>query len=359
MPRKASSTRSITAAKRAGVFLTALAAIFLPGVSAASLAVPATPAPAGGGGNLSVLVEPSRLGSGAGMAPVYSFVLSTRRSVDMTMYELRDPTMVADLVADQRRGVKVRVILDTNREHSRNLEAFDALQGGGVKVVWAAPSYEATHQKTITVDDSRSLILTANLTSQYYTTTRDFGVFDSQPADVAAIETVFNADFAHRAVTPPSGADLVWSPGSQTEMIAVIDGARHTLSIENEEMDDSAITSAIAAAATRGVKVDIVMTADSSYDTDLAEIAHAGGHVHLYSDGYSDLYIHAKTTIADVGRSTERVYVGSINFSSASMDRNRELGIVTTSPAVVEAVNAVVSADFSDCGPATDCRGYA
>ena len=134
------------------------------------------------GGPLSVIVEPSRLGSATGMQPVYSFVLSAHRSVDMTMYELADPTMESDLVADARRGVKVRVLLDTNREQSRNMAAFDTLRAGGVKVVWADTSYEATHQKTISVDDAKSLILTGNLTSEYYTTTRDFGVFDSDPA---------------------------------------------------------------------------------------------------------------------------------------------------------------------------------
>ena len=131
-----------------------------------------------------VLVEPSRLGSAGAMAPVYRFVLSARNSLDMTMYELRDPTMVADLLADQHRGVKVRVILDTNREHAANAAAFSALSSGGVHVVWADTTYEATHQKTITVDGTESLILTGNLTSEYYTTTRDFGVFDEDPADV-------------------------------------------------------------------------------------------------------------------------------------------------------------------------------
>ena len=87
------------------------------------------------------------------------------------MYELADPTMESDLVADARRGVKVRVLLDTNREQSRNMAAFDTLRAGGVKVVWADTSYEATHQKTISVDDAKSLILTGNLTSEYYTTT--------------------------------------------------------------------------------------------------------------------------------------------------------------------------------------------
>ena len=305
-----------------------------------------------------VIVEPSKLGSTAGMKPVYQFVLSARKSVDLTMYELIDPSMVNDLVADQRRRVKVRVILDTNRERSRNEPAFEALKAGGVKVVWADTDYEATHQKTITVDGARSLILTANLTYEYYTTTRDFGVWDTNPEDVAAIEAVFNADFVHRPIRPPNGKDLVWSPGSQARMLAVVAGAKHTLSIENEEMGDSTVTSAIVAAAARGVKVEVTMTENSSYDSDWTAIVRAGGHVHLYKDSSSDLYIHAKTTIADAGFGTRRIYVGSINFSSASMDRNRELGIITTATTIVNDVNTVVTRDYSNCRAATDCRNY-
>jgi phosphatidylserine/phosphatidylglycerophosphate/cardiolipin synthase-like enzyme len=219
-----------------------------------------------------VITEPSKLGSATGMKPVYDFVLAAKKSVDMTMYELVDPTMVSDLAADQRRHVKVRVILDTNREASRNGPAFQALRAGGVKVVWADTIYEATHQKTITVDGTESLILSANLTDEYYTTTRDFGVFDHNPEDVAAIEAVFAADFAHEPLRPSNGSDLVWSPGSQAQMLAVIDGASHTLSIENEEMGDWTITNAIVAAAKRGVKVEVTMTKYSSYDSDWTAI---------------------------------------------------------------------------------------
>ena len=305
-----------------------------------------------------MIVEPSKLGSAAGMQPVYDFVLSAKKSVDVTMYELTDPIMVDDLIADQRRGVQVRVILDTNREASRNAPAFDALEAGGVKVTWADKSYEATHQKTITVDRAESLILTGNLTSGYYTTTRDFGVFDTDPQDVTAIEAVFNADFAHRPVEPSDGADLVWSPGSQAQMLAVINGAKHSLSIENEEMGDPEIESAIVAAAERGVKVEVTMTADSAYDGAWTAIVRAGGHVHLYADASWDLYIHAKTTIADAGFNTRRIYVGSINFSSASMYLNRELGVITTEATIVNEVEKVVTSDYSDCTPTTDCSDY-
>jgi phosphatidylserine/phosphatidylglycerophosphate/cardiolipin synthase-like enzyme len=100
------------------------------------------------------------------------------------------------------------------------------------------------------------------------------------------------------------------------------------------------------------------MTANGTYDRDFASIVEAGGHVHLYANGWSDLYIHAKATIADAGLGTQRMYVGSINFSSASMDDNRELGIITTDAAIVKKVNTVVRSDFSNCDSATDCKNY-
>ena len=306
-----------------------------------------------------VIVEPSRLGSAARYAAALHIRAVGQKSVDMTMYELRDPTMDDDLVANRRHGVNVRVILDINREHSQNLRSFQALSAGGVKVVWADTAYEATHQKTITVDRSRSLVLSGNLTPEYYATTRDFGVVDANAADVAALEAVFSADFAHSRIVPSDATDLVWSPSSEAQMLAVIAGARHTLLIENEEMGSSAVTTAIVAAVHRGVRVDITMTSDSLYDSDLDEIVQAGGHVHVYANESRDLYIHAKTTIADAGRSTQLAYVGSINFSSASMDRNRELGIITSVPKIVSELDVVVAGDFADCKASTACKSVA
>jgi hypothetical protein len=40
------------------------------------------------------------------------------------------------------------------------------------------------------------------------------------------------------------------------------------------------------------------------------------------------------------------------------MDDNRELGIITTDATIVKDVNAVVTGDYSNCTPATDCSNY-
>ena len=277
--------------------------------------------------SLRLLIEP-----GSGVGPIYKLITGARHSVDLTMYELADPAAEADLAADAARGVDVRVLLDQHLEKSANTGAYDYLSAHRVHVRWA-PAGTTYHQKTLTVDNATSVVMTLNLVARDYPGTRDFAVIDTSRADVAAIVATFNADFAGRPVTPPDGADLVWSPtNAKASVLSVIDGAKHTLAVEDEEMDDPAVTAALAAAARRGVDVTITMTADSEWDQAFAELARAGAHIRLYRDVSSALYIHAKAIVADAGRSGQRVLAGSQNFSVASLGYNRELGILTNDP---------------------------
>jgi phosphatidylserine/phosphatidylglycerophosphate/cardiolipin synthase-like enzyme len=214
-------------------------------------------------------------------------------------------------------------------------------------VAWANDS-EIFHQKTITVDGTESAIMTGNLTPQYYATTRDFVVMDSQPADVAAIESTFSTDWS--GATPsagPPGVDLVWSPGSEPQLAALINSATRSVVVENEEMDSTAIEDGLEADARRGVDVSVVMTADAEWDTAFSQLESDGVHVVLYPDTSSALYIHAKVIDVDGARA----FVGSENFSTASLDDNRELGLITSSASVLGPLNSALSSDLSGGQP--------
>jgi cardiolipin synthase len=312
--------------------------------AAASVAV--TPATArrssSSAASLQLLTEP-----GSGIGPIYKLITGAKHSVDLTMYELIDSTAEADLAADAARGVDVRVLLDRHLEKSRNTSAYNYLNAHRVHVRWA-PAGTTYHQKTLTVDNATSVIMTLNLVASDYSGTRDFAVIDTGRADVAAIVATFNADVAGRAITPPDGTDLVWSPtNAKGEVLSVINGAQHTLAGEDAEMDDPAVTAALAAAAHRGVHVTITMTADSEWDQAFTQLAKAGAHIRLYPDQASALYIHAKAIVADAGRSGQRVLVGSQNFSVASLGYNRELGLLTGNAHIVAAISATLADDYA------------
>lgn len=305
-------------------------------------AKPKPSAPKASPSDLSLITEPN-----AGMKQIYTLITSAHSTVDLTMYELQDTTAEADLAADAARGADVSVLLDAHLEKSRNTAAYDYLKARHVHVAWASAD-TTYHQKTLTVDGKTSVIMTLNMVSDDYSGTRDFAVVDTSHADVAAIVTTFNADFADRSITPPDGTDLVWSPtNSQASILAVISGAKHTLAVENEEMDDSTITGALADAARRGVKVTVVMTSDSEWDDAFRELTRAGVSVHVYPDSDNALYIHAKAVVADAGLPDADAFVGSENFSTASLDYNRELGLRTTDSAIVSGLGAVIAKDYA------------
>ena len=277
---------------------------------------------------------------------IYDFINSATTSLDMTMYELEDTTAVNDLIALENKGVTVRVVLD--RQHqSANSSAYNALKSAGVGVVWSPSAFVYTHQKTITVDDAKSLILTGNLTSQYYTTSRDYGVFDDDSRDVASIEKVFNADYGGTSITPTDGDHLLWSPAySRNRLLSVINGATAKLDVEELELSDSAVVNAIVARAKAGVAVRVVLESPSSYAGEVSAIKAAGGTVVGYSDP-NGFYIHAKAMVADYGLSTQKVEAGSMNISSNSLANNRELGLILTGTGVAEPVATTIETTFN------------
>src|ERR1700679_958171 len=103
----------------------ALVATTLAAASALTAGVPAHAATS----DFSLLILPDQ-----GENAIYNFVNSATSSVDVTIYELNDTTLENDLVAREKAGVKVRVILD-QAEKSYNTAADNALTAGGVGVV--------------------------------------------------------------------------------------------------------------------------------------------------------------------------------------------------------------------------------
>jgi hypothetical protein len=269
---------------------------------------------------------------------------AAHRSVDLSMYELADLTIEHELIARANAGVAVRVLLNADYGGtSHNANAYALLRASKVHVAWA-PAGQIFHAKYLVLDSRVAYIGTGNLETIDYASTRDFWVEDDRAGDVDAVVRTFDADFAHADSTFPSGG-LVWSPGSTGALVDLIDEARRSLLVENEEMDSAAVESALRSAARRGVSVKVVMTESSSWTGALDALATAGVHVRLLDS--SQVYVHAKVICADCVGGAGTAFIGSENFSTSSLSYNRELGVITTTPKAVRAVDTAVNGDYA------------
>ena len=128
--------------------------------------------------------------------------------------------------------------------------------------------------------------------------------------------------------------------------MSLIREAHISLDIYNEEMNDRSVEDALKEVAERGVKVRVVMTNSSKWAEAFRELSSAGVQVRTFAEE-APLYIHAKMILVD----NRKVFIGSENFSTTSLERNRELGLIFSAPRLVSSLQSTFNDDFTTATP--------
>jgi phosphatidylserine/phosphatidylglycerophosphate/cardiolipin synthase-like enzyme len=269
------------------------------------------------------------------------------------MYLLTDRSVIRALEEAAHRGVDVRVMLEAHPYGSGSgspAGTLDRLKAAGIQAETTNPSFTLTHEKGMLVDANTVYIMTANFTLSALGGTskirnREYGIIDGNPQDVQAVADIFNADW-NRTDAHVDDPNLVVSPiNSRNAFLSLINSAHRVLVIEAEEMNDTSIEQALGNAAQRGVQVQVILPAPdaSSGDSNSQGIQTIRQeNVQVKEDAH--LYMHAKMIVVD----GQRAFVGSENISAASLDQNRELGIIISDPNVLSTLQQTFQRDWED-----------
>lgn len=301
---------------------------------------------AGSGANgLSVIVEPD-----AGPDPIVNAIRGAKKSVHLEMYLLTNKSAISALEDDANNGIDVRVMLEQHPFGGGSVspqETLSKLKAAGVKAQFSDPDFKLTHEKGMVIDNSTAYIMTSNFTNTALgtgnsTKNREYDIVDTNAQDAQAVNAIFQADW-QRSTASFDDPNLVVSPvNSRNDFASLINGATKTLLIEAEEMNDRAIEQDLANAATRGVKVQVILPkGDSSGDSNqdgIDAIKHGG--VQVREDHH--LYMHAKIIVVD----GQKAFVGSENISAQSLDQNRELGIIIADNNVLNTLQQTFQSDW-------------
>ena len=131
--------------------------------------------------------------------------------------------------------------------------------------------------------------------------------------------------------------------------IALIFLAFCSMLIAQQALNNDSVIKLVKAGLSDDLIITTVNVMPGSYDTTpdgLIALKSAGASIAIYSSrtGY---YIHAKTVLADYGTALASLFVGSENFSTYSLDKNRELGLIFSDPGCLAGVEAAISADYN------------
>ncbi len=305
-----------------------------------------------GSSAISIIVEPD--GQQAGQ--LVSAINAATASIDVTMYEMSNDSIITALANRAKAHVTVRVVLDgSTTNKSFNTPAKTTLTAAGATVVWSNPSFTYTHEKCIILDSSAAWIMTMNATGSAPSENREYLAIDTDAADIAEARAVFEADFAPHAIAP-TGALVVANANARADLMALINASTTTVDLEGEELSDlntGGIVDSLVAAAHRGIAVRAIIGNSDPNATAIARVKAAGGHVvvtgPMSGNGTAtNPYIHAKAIVIDCsGTTCAKGYVGSENFSAGSLGYNRELGVIFSTAAELAKVETAINTDFA------------
>ena len=287
--------------------------------------------------SVTVVVEPEDKG-----AAFLDAIKNASSSIHMTMYLLTDNATVSALKAQHTAGHDVKVLLNQTFPSGQGSQTsvYNQLQSAGISVKWAPTMYQYTHAKTLVLDGKTALIMTMNASSGAFSGNREYLAFDTDPADVAEAEAIFQADWT--GMPTATTGKLVTAPdNAEPRLVQLIDGATTTLDIEGEVFSSSAILSAVGRANKRGVAVRIILSDESPTSAQTQAVV-ALKQVGIPVRTLSKPNIHAKAIVVD----GNLAYVGSENFTANSLQNNRELGVIVGAPAEVQKIASTIAADF-------------
>jgi len=216
----------------------------------------------------------------------------------------------------------------------------DRLRSTAVEFKWTNPTFALTHEKAIIVDGQTLFILNQNLTQSAFSKNREYNIIDYNPEDVSEARQMFLADWERKRYGPKAPNLIVSPENARGKLEALINSAQQSLDVEAEIIQDRDMIKSLGVKA-RGIGVRVILPdfgKVAANREEAEELKQAGVEVRTLRSPY----VHAKLILVD----QVRAYVGSVNLSDASLDQNRELGILVSQADIMEKLSRTFENDW-------------
>jgi cardiolipin synthase A/B len=283
--------------------------------------------------------------------PLIDAIDGAKSSLRIKMFVFSDPSLVNAVIAAKKRGVDVRVMLNPERRDGQkeNAEAREKLEGAGVSVRDSNPCFDVTHEKSMVVDDKTAYVQSLNWETRNLTETRDYAVVTSHAHEVGEAMAGFDADWERTDFVALHGSNLIWCTGNgRLRICEFIDGAKHSLWLQNERYQDPVVIEHLVRAHVRGVKIRVMARPPHKLKKEklvegvsgLRVLQDLGIPVHKLKH----IKLHGKVMLAD----DKRAIVGSINIAPGSFDSRRELAIEVDDEHIIHRIRKTLEHDWDN-----------
>jgi len=268
----------------------------------------------------------------------------SKTSVYIEVYMLTERKIKLALFNAKKRWVDVKIIL----EHSPylaihlNKKYFKEYNETGINIVWSNPkNYTLNHSKIILIDNEELILSTGNFTSSNFKYNRDLFIFSKDENIVSSFSKIFEKDFIWEKYDFYDYS-IVLSPNySRIKIQKLINSSEKNIKIYIPYLKDKEILELIKNKAKSWVKIKIIM-ADFGYKSFIENNLDYRKYKNLEVKEISKkVKMHSKAVLVD----NKFLFIGSINFSKPSLDKNREMWILLKNKEIIKEFNKLFDWD--------------
>lgn len=267
---------------------------------------------------------------------------NAKNNVYIEVYIFTQKDIRQSLINAKKRWLDVKVILEKNPYNAYNINntTYNLLKENWIDVVWSnAINYSLNHTKFFVIDDE-VIISTWNISQSSFYYNRDFYIFIDDENILNSITAIFNWDYLWQALNIYND-NLLLSPFySRDKFETLFDSSKESIKMYFQYFKDDELLQRLIDRSKQWIKIQAVLP-DSALDSNKDELD-------KLEENWIEIKIikkpvvHSKIIIID----DKYLFVWSINFSSYSLDKNREVWIIVKNKSIIDKVNSIFYEDF-------------
>jgi len=271
---------------------------------------------------------------------IVELINNAENEIFLEVYMLTEKRIQESLIKAHNRWIELKIILekDPYMAYSINDKAYNKLQKAWIDIIWSSKSnYSFNHSKILIIDDL-SIISTGNFSYSTFTKNRDFFIFTEDLNTKNKLKENFYNDYNSTKINIFDN-NLIFSPNSsRIKFEKLFDEAERDIKMYFQYLkDDELVNKLINIKKEKNISIEIIIPDTATEDENTIKLKNAWINI-LVLPKYK---MHAKAILVD----EKYLFIWSINFSTYSIDRNREIWILIKNKNIIDEFLAIFSQD--------------
>jgi len=271
---------------------------------------------------------------------IVELINNAENEIFLEVYMLTEKRIQESLIKAHNRWIELKIILekDPYMAYSINDKAYNKLQKAWIDIIWSSKSnYSFNHSKILIIDDL-SIISTGNFSYSTFTKNRDFFIFTEDLNTKNKLKENFYNDYNSTKINIFDN-NLIFSPNSsRIKFEKLFDEAERNIKMYFQYLkDDELVNKLINIKKEKNISIEIIIPNTATEDENTIKLKNAWINI-LVLPKYK---MHAKAILVD----EKYLFIWSINFSTYSIDRNREIWILIKNKNIIDEFLAIFSQD--------------